>query len=214
VGFAYEPARHLGGDFYDFLPYGDGRLGIAVGDVAGKATPAALYGSFAIGILREYATHGVYRPAQVLADMNCKLLHLKVENRFLAMIFAVYDSADRTLTLASSGIPYPHRISHGVAQEIQVHGIPLGLMPERTYTEETLHLEPGDTVVFCSDGIEECLDRHDEEFGAERLRAVLEKLAGRSASEIALGVLDAARRHSGSAEPSDDRTVVVMKVVG
>jgi sigma-B regulation protein RsbU (phosphoserine phosphatase) len=214
VGFAYEPARHLGGDFYDFLPYGDGRLGIAVGDVAGKATPAALYGSFAIGILREYATHGVYRPAQVLADMNCKLLHLKVENRFLAMVFAVYDSADRTLTLASSGIPYPHRISQGVAREIQVHGVPLGLLSERTYAEETLHLEPGDTIVFCSDGIEECLDRHDEEFGAARLRAVLEKLAGRSASEIALGVLDAARRHSGSAEPSDDRTVVVMKVVG
>jgi phosphoserine phosphatase RsbU/P len=214
VGFAYEPARHLGGDFYDFLPYGDGRLGIAVGDVAGKATPAALYGSFAIGILREYATHGVYRPAQVLADMNCKLLHLKVENRFLAMVFAVYDSADRTLTLASSGIPYPHRISQGVAQEIQVHGVPLGLLSERTYAEETLHLEPGDTIVFCSDGIEECLDRHDEEFGAARLRAVLEKLVDRPASEIALGVLDAARRHSGSAEPSDDRTAVVLKVVG
>jgi sigma-B regulation protein RsbU (phosphoserine phosphatase) len=214
VGFAYEPARHLGGDFYDFLPYGDGRLGIAVGDVAGKATPAALYGSFAIGLLREYATHGVYQPAKVLADMGCKLLHLKVENRFLAMIFAVYDSADRTLTLASSGLPYPHRISHGVAQEIQVHGVPLGLMAERTYEEKVLPLEPGDTIVLCSDGIEESLDRHDEEFGAVRLRAVLEKLAGRSAGEIALGVLDAARRHSGSAEPSDDRTVVVLKVVG
>jgi sigma-B regulation protein RsbU (phosphoserine phosphatase) len=214
VGFAYEPARHLGGDFYDLLPYGEGRLGIAVGDVAGKATPAALYGSFAIGILREYATHGVYRPAQVLADMNCKLLHLKVENRFLAMAFAVYDSADRTLILASSGLPYPHRITDGIAEEIQVRGMPLGLMPERAYDEMTLQLAPGDALVLCSDGIEESLDRRDEEFGAARLRETLEKLAGLSAPDIARGVLEAARRHSGSAEPSDDRTVVVLKVAG
>jgi sigma-B regulation protein RsbU (phosphoserine phosphatase) len=213
VGFAYEPARHIGGDFYDFLPYGDGRLGIAVGDVAGKATPAALYGSFAVGILREYVTHGVCSPAQVLADMNCKLLHLNVENRFLAMAFAVYDSAGRTLTVASSGLPHPHRISHGVVEEISVHGVPLGLMPERSYVEETLVLQPNDTIVFCSDGIEECLDRNDAEFGAARLRAILEKLAGRSAAEIAGGVLEAVRRHSGTAEPSDDRTVVVLKIV-
>jgi len=213
VGFAYEPARHLGGDFYDFLPYGEGRLGIAVGDVAGKATPAALYGSFAIGILREYATHGVYRPAQVLADMNRKLLSLKIENRFLAMAFAVYDSADRSLILASSGLPHPHRISRGRVEEIAVHGMPLGLMPDRTYDEEVLLLEPGDVVVLCSDGIEECLNRRDEEFGAAHLRETLEKLAGRSAGEIAGGVLEAAHRHSGTAEPSDDRTVVVLKVV-
>jgi sigma-B regulation protein RsbU (phosphoserine phosphatase) len=212
VGFAYEPARHLGGDFYDFLPYGDGRLGIAVGDVAGKATPAALYGSFAVGVLREYAAHGICSPAQVLADMNCKLLHLKVENRFLAMVFAIYDSAARALTLASSGLPHPHRISQGVIEEIPVHGMPLGLLPERTYFEQTLFLVQDDVVIFCSDGIEECLDRKDEEFGAARLRTTLEKLAGRSAPEIAHGVLAAVRRHSGTAEPSDDRTVVVLKV--
>jgi phosphoserine phosphatase RsbU/P len=213
VGFAYEPARHLGGDFYDFLPYGEGRLGIAVGDVAGKATPAALYGSFAIGILREYAAHGIYAPAQVLADMNCKLLHLKVESRFLAMAFAVYDSTDRSLTLASSGLPHPHRISHGVIEAIPVHGVPLGLLPERAYAEETLILRQDDVIVFCSDGIEECLDRKEEEFGAPRLRAELLKLAGHTAAEIAAGVLEAVRRHSGAAEPSDDRTVVVLKVV-
>jgi sigma-B regulation protein RsbU (phosphoserine phosphatase) len=205
VGFAYEPARHLGGDFYDFLPYGDGRLGIAVGDVAGKATPAALYGSFAIGILREYAAHGICSPAQVLADMNCKLLHL--------MAFAVYDSTDRSLTLASSGLPHPHRISHGVIEAIPVHGVPLGLLPERSYNEETLILREDDVIVFCSDGIEECLDRKEEEFGAPRLRTELLKLAGRTAAEIAAGVLEAVRRHSGAAEPSDDRTVVVLKVV-
>jgi sigma-B regulation protein RsbU (phosphoserine phosphatase) len=213
VGFAYEPARHLGGDFYDFLPYADGRLGIAVGDVAGKATPAALYGSFAIGLLREYVNHGVCCPAQVLADMNTKLLQLKVENRFLAMAFAVYDSGERTLTLASSGLPHPHRIKHGVVEEIAVQGVPLGLLPERVYQEETLHLEPGDVVVLCSDGIEECLDRHDREFGAARLRDTLLGLADRSATAIAAGVLAAVRAHAGGGEPSDDRTVVVLKVV-
>jgi len=86
-------------------------------------------------------------------------------------------------------------------------------MADRTYDEEVLLLEPGDVVVLCSDGIEECLNRRDEEFGAAHLRETLEKLAGRSAGEIANGVLEAAHRHSGTAEPSDDRTVVVLKVV-
>jgi sigma-B regulation protein RsbU (phosphoserine phosphatase) len=86
-------------------------------------------------------------------------------------------------------------------------------MPERTYDEETLRLETGDAIVLCSDGIEESLDRNDEELGSVRLREVLEKLADRSADEIARGVLEVARRHSGTAEPSDDRTVVVLKLV-
>ncbi len=211
VGFAYEPARDLGGDFYDFLTYGEGRLAVAVGDVAGKSTAAALYGSFAVGTLREYATQGVYRPAQVLADMSCKLKELRIDHRFVAMTFAVWDGAARTLTIANSGLPHPYHLVAGEVREIAVHGVPLGVLACHTYDEVTLTLQPGEAVVFCSDGIEECRNGQSEELGSERVREVLRSLAGATASEIAQGLLDTTRRHSGPAEIYDDRTIVVLK---
>jgi sigma-B regulation protein RsbU (phosphoserine phosphatase) len=212
VGVAYEPARDLGGDFYDFLPYGEGRLAVAVGDVAGKSLPAALYGSFAIGLLREYAAHGEYRPAQVLEDMNCKLLHVRVDRRFLAMTFAVVDSADRTLTIASSGLPQPYLVRGGRVESIELSGLPLGLMAGQTYNEVRLTLEPGNVVVLCSDGVEESRDAGDEQFGSERAQEILLSLAQEAPYDIAKGLLDACRQFSKKGR-ADDRTVVVLKVV-
>ncbi len=212
IGVAYEPARDLGGDFYDFLPYGEGRLAVAVGDVAGKALPAALYGSFAIGLLREYAAHGELRPAQVLEDMNCKLLHVRVDRRFLAMIFAVVDSADRSLTLSSSGLPYPYLVREGQVEPILMAGLPLGLLPERTYQDVRVELRLGDVVVICSDGVEESRNGNEEDFGGERVQEILKGLAAGAPSEIAEGLLDACRRYSGRAGAGDDRTVVVIKM--
>src|SRR5205823_1736160 len=90
VGAGFQPALHLAGDFYDVLPWGEGKVAIAVGDVAGKATSAALYGALAVGMLREYALHGRYAPARVLADLNNRLHGLGIGNRFLAMTFAIY----------------------------------------------------------------------------------------------------------------------------
>lgn len=91
LGVGYEPARHLGGDFYDFPPYCDGHVAVALGDVAGKATPAALYGSLALGMLREFIGQGCVGPAEILATMNDKLRALAVGNRFLALVFADYE---------------------------------------------------------------------------------------------------------------------------
>lgn len=212
VGVAYEPARDLGGDFYDFLPYGEGRLAVAVGDVAGKSLPAALYGSFATGLLREYAAHGDYRPAQVLEDMNCKLLHVRVDRRFLAMIFAVIDSADRTLTVASSGLPQPYLVRGGGVRQIDLSGLPLGLMSGQTYKETRLTLEPGDVVALCSDGVEESRNAVDEIFGSERAQEVLLSLADEAPYDIARGLLDACRSFSQKGR-ADDRTVVVLKAI-
>lgn len=215
VGFAYEPARDLGGDFYDFLAYGEGRLAVVVGDVAGKSTAAALYGSFAVGTLREVANQGSCSPAQVLADMNRKLGELAIGRRFVAMAFAVYDAGSRTLTVANSGLPHPFLLRPGgEVEEIPVHGVPLGLLADRSYEEQVLHLSPGSAVVFCSDGVEESRNLDEQELGSQAVRSALARLARASAAEIAQGLLQAARRHGGSAEASDDRTVVVLKVEG
>ncbi len=214
AAFAYRPATHLGGDFYDILPYGEGRLLVAVGDVSGKATSAALYGSLAAGMLRQYPSQqGWLPPGELLRDFNKKLCALGIDNRFLALALALYDAGDRTLVVANSGLPFPLLVRGGEARELSVAGVPLGLLPDRTYDQQLVTLEPDDVVVICSDGIDESRNRTDEEFGKERLKRTAAQLAGGSARSIADGILTASRRWAEGAEIWDDRTVVVLKAV-
>ncbi len=211
---AYCSARQLGGDVFDFLGYGEGRTAIVVGDVAGKGTSSALYGAMAVGWLRGYVADNRCSPSCFLANLNAELLQIEAERRFLALTFAVYDHRQRSLTIANAGVPYPVLLRGGAVSEIVVGGIPVGRMARVDYAEVTLRLAPGDVVVFTSDGIDEGLDADDEPFGFERLQRSLAELPSGSAQEIADGVLDASSRHIGGRAPSDDRTVVVLKVTG
>lgn len=210
---AYRPARDLGGDLYDFLAYGEGRTAVAVGDVAGKGTSAALYGSLAIGLLRGYMSDNRCEPSCVLGYLNEELCQLQAEKRFLALAFAVYDRRVGTLEIANAGLPYPLLVRDGEVTEIEVSGVPVGAMAAADYSHLTIDLFPGDVVVFTSDGIGECLDAASEPFGDERLRRAVVELAPGSAREIADGLLAATERHlGGRCEASDDRTVVVLRV--
>src|ERR1700720_430533 len=104
---AYAPARELGGDFYDFLPYGKGRLAMAVGDVSGKGTAAALFASLAIGIVREHIVEHPCPPAEMLTMLNTRLHAVHFDSRFIATLFSVYDASTRRLTISNEGGPYP-----------------------------------------------------------------------------------------------------------
>lgn len=212
IAVAYCAARHLAGDFYDFLPHSDGGIGLAVGDVAGKGTSAALYGSLAAGILREYLQQNHPSPDTILSYLNDRLHQLAIDNRFLAMVFATYDPDDSMLTLANSGLPRPYLLRGRSLQQLEVEGTPLGLLPNRQYSAMTLRLELGDALVIASDGIEESPNHADEEFGRRRVEDTLRRLAHLSPDEIAQGLVDASERFSASPETSDDRTVLVLKV--
>jgi sigma-B regulation protein RsbU (phosphoserine phosphatase) len=209
-----RPAERLGGDFYDFLPYGPERLGFAVGDVAGKGTPAALYASLAVGVLRGHVVEHPCEPAEMLGQMNRQLRSHRLDNRFVAMAFGVYDGPSRRLLLSSAGFPRPFLVRGGQVSELQAGGMPLGLLPDVTHAQLEVDLEPGDVVVFASDGVHEAVDSRHEEFGVRRLRSALAGLASRSAREIAEELLATVERsvHDPETEP-DDRTVVVFKVV-
>ncbi|HEV1992965.1 MAG TPA: GAF domain-containing SpoIIE family protein phosphatase [Candidatus Acidoferrum sp.] len=211
---AYVPARELGGDFYDFLPYGQGRLGFMLGDVSGKGTAAALYGSLAIGTVREIAVDHTWEPADLLALLNQRLLGARLDSRFIAMLFAIYDAATRKLTLANAGGPYPLLVRKGQVQAIRLEGVPLGLIPDTQYDETTIDVEPGDVVLFASDGILESENAAKEEFGPVRLAALLSAISqGDSAREIAEQILAATDSHSGAGiAPHDDRTLLVLRV--
>jgi sigma-B regulation protein RsbU (phosphoserine phosphatase) len=212
---AYVPARELGGDFYDFLPYGEGRLALALGDVSGKGTAAALYGSLAIGILRELTVEHALAPAEMLAVLNRRLHAARLEARFIALTFSVYDAADRTLTIANAGGTHPLLLRGGKLSEIAVDGIPLGLFPEADYAISTVHLRLGDVVIFASDGILESENAKQEEFGFERLSAVITSLPPNSCVEnISGAILRSTDEFSGAGiPPHDDRTLLVLRVI-
>jgi phosphoserine phosphatase RsbU/P len=210
---AYVPARELGGDFYDFLPYGEGRLALALGDVSGKGTAAALYGSLAIGMLREHAVEHALAPPVMLSMLNRRLHAARLEARFIALTFGVYDPGERTLSIANAGGTHPLLLRGGELSEIPVDGIPLGLFPEVDYAESTLHLRVGDVIIFASDGVLESENAEGEEFGFARLRGVLTSLpASSTVDDFAGAILRATDEFTGSGNPAhDDRTLLVAR---
>jgi len=214
VATAYVPARELGGDFYDLLPYGVGRLAIANGDVSGKGTAAALYGSLAIGILRELVHDNEASPSEMLGQLNSRLLAARLDARFIAMQFAVYDAALRELTIANAGGTLPLLIRNRVVTEINVAGMPLGLLPEAEYDEVTLSLVTGDVVVFASDGIHESMNKEQEEYGIDRLKELLSTVSSADPGfKVAQRIVKATDDHTGPGrQPHDDRTLLVLRV--
>ncbi|MCU1239472.1 MAG: hypothetical protein JWO71_198 [Candidatus Acidoferrum typicum] len=210
----YCSARALGGDFYDFLPYGKGRLAVALGDVSGKGTAAALFGSLAIGTMREHIVEHPCPPPEMLALLNRRLHGARLDARFIAMAFAVYDAGERRLTLANAGAPYPILLRDGNVQQICASGIPLGLFSDTQYDEVVVDLRPGDTVLFASDGILETEDAEEREFGLKGITAVLKSVSPKdSAKEICDRILDATDEYGGGGfAPGDDRTLLVLRV--
>jgi sigma-B regulation protein RsbU (phosphoserine phosphatase) len=211
---AYVPARELGGDFYDLLPFGVGRLAIAIGDVSGKGTAAALYGSLAIGILRELVVDREATPAEMLALLNGRLLAARLDARFIAMHFAIYDAALRELSIANAGGTLPLLIHGGEVTEIDVRGVPLGLIPNTEYDEIRLSLIPGDIVVFASDGVHESMNSDLEEYGSDRLKSLLAEVAVADPGyTIAQRIVKATDEFAGVGRPPhDDRTLLILRV--
>jgi phosphoserine phosphatase RsbU/P len=210
---AYVPARELGGDFYDFLPYGQGRIALALGDVSGKGTAAALYGSLAIGMLRELVVDNAHPPAAMLATMNRRLHAARLDARFIAMLFAVYDAPSRLLTFANGGGPYPLLVRGCSVEQIRMDGLPLGMFPQSEYEEISVELRPGDVVVFASDGIHESQNAELEEFGHQRLNELLRCIPlDHCADIISQRILSATDNHAGpGVPPHDDRTLLVLR---
>jgi sigma-B regulation protein RsbU (phosphoserine phosphatase) len=213
IGTAYLPAAELGGDFFEFTPLPDGRLAVAIGDVSGKGVAAALYASTAVGMLRGQVLERPVAASQMLGHLNDQLHRRMADGRFIALIYAIWDGARRTLDLANAGFTQPILIRGGTLERIRVRGLPLGLFPWARYDETQVHLQSGDVVAFLSDGLQEAIDGQDCEFSERFLGDVARALAGLRAPEIAAGFLRANTAYAGEGEEHpDDRAVVVLKI--
>jgi serine phosphatase RsbU (regulator of sigma subunit)/predicted ester cyclase len=169
IAHDYRPAREVGGDFYDFLPLSEGRLGIIIGDVSGKGIPAALVMANTQSVLRAIARRGDVAPGQVLAEANEVLFTYLPPNMFATCFYAVLDPTEGRLRYANAGHNLPCCWHEGVATELRASGMPLGLMPAMDYEEKERTLAPGDGVLFYSDGLIEAHDPQREMFGTSRM---------------------------------------------
>src|SRR6266702_852162 len=207
----YLSAREVCGDLYDLLRYGPQQLGIALGDVSGKGTAAALYGAVAIGIMRSLAPQKL-QPAEMLKQMNQLVGERRIEGRFMTACFATWQKGRRKLRVANAGQSQPLLYKDGRCGKIELTGFPLGIFEEVTYDEWGVTLEPGNILVFHSDGIAETVNSECQFFGTIRLMKLIEHDHEASAAKIADVVLREVDWFTQSAPLSDDRTLVVAKV--
>ena len=211
VAARYLSAREVCGDLYDFLRYGPQQLGIALGDVSGKGTAAALYGAGSIGIMRSLAPQKL-QPAEMLRQMNQLVGERRIEGRFMTACFATWQKGRQKLRVANAGQSQPLLYKNGRCDRIELTGFPLGIFEDVSYDEWGVTLETGDILVFHSDGIAETYNSEGQLFGNERLRKLIEQHHEITAAEMADRVLSEVDWFSQSAPLSDDRTLVVMKV--
>lgn len=173
----YQPARAVGGDFYDFMYFDDGRLGLVIGDVTDKGVPAALVMATTRSILRSTA-HADISPGQVLQQTNDLLYQDIPPNMFVTCLYAILDPASEHLEYANAGHDLPYRQHAGQVSELRATGMPLGLMPGMAYEEKEITLTPGESILFYSDGLVEAHNAKRQMFGFPHLMKLLEEVPG------------------------------------
>jgi serine phosphatase RsbU (regulator of sigma subunit)/predicted ester cyclase len=209
----YQPAREVGGDFYDFPPVADGRVGLVIGDVSGKGIPAAVLMASTQSVLRAISQRGDSLPDQVLTEANEVLCTYIPPNMFVTCFYAILDPESGHLSYANAGhtLPFCKRHNEDQADELRARGMLLGLIPGMSYEQQETSLVPRDAVLFCTDGLVEAHDPRGEMFGTPRLRSLLSERpeAGRGLSATLMKELE---RFTGEGrEQEDDITLLTLE---
>jgi serine phosphatase RsbU (regulator of sigma subunit) len=207
------PCFAVGGDYFDYFQLRDGRIALAIADVAGKGVPAALLMSNLQAILRAETARGSEVPA-VPAQANRQLSEsMGSSSKFVTFFYGAFDPAVRRLSYSNAGHNPPLVVrADGRIEELGTGGLLLGVFPLAEYDEGTVDLEPGDVCVLFTDGVTEAESKMHELYSDERLQALLRSVRGESATAIARAIADDVARFSHGLHQSDDVTVIVVKV--
>jgi serine phosphatase RsbU (regulator of sigma subunit)/CHASE1-domain containing sensor protein/anti-sigma regulatory factor (Ser/Thr protein kinase) len=211
IAYHYQPAREVGGDFYDFLRLKDGRVGLVIGDVSGKGIAAALVMANTQSVLRAVAQREGITPGQVLGEANEVLYAYMPPNTFVTCFYGVLDPNSGRLVYANAGHDLPCERHDGRVDELRARGMPLGLMSGVPYEEEEAVLAAGDDLLFYSDGLVEAHDPKGEMFGFPRLQGLVK--AHRSSGSALIGfLLSELTRFTGKSwDQEDDITLVTLE---
>jgi sigma-B regulation protein RsbU (phosphoserine phosphatase) len=211
----YQTARRAGGDYYDFFALPDGKWAIMIADVSGHGTPAAVMMAITHSIAHSFP--GPPAPANKMLDFVNRRLATRYTaglGAFVTAFYGIYDPASRQLTYACAGHNPPRlkRCADGTISSLDgVANLPLGISADESYAECSQVLQPGDQIVFYTDGITEAQNAAGEIFGLERLDAVLSECRD-NATELIEAVLANVESFTASQPPGDDRTLLVAKI--
>jgi serine phosphatase RsbU (regulator of sigma subunit) len=208
----YQPAREVGGDFYDFFDLEDGRLGVVEGDATGKGMPAALVASATSSMLRGVAQAlGSSSAGEVLSRVNETILARIPPNMFVTCFYTILAPKSGSLTFANAGHSLPCCCREHAASDLSARGMPLGLIPGMSYEENETTLVPGESVLFYSDGLIEAHNPKGEMFGTPRLRSLLSEYS-EGASSLSATLLEGLERFTGEGwEQEDDVTLLTLE---
>ena len=210
----YQPAREVGGDFYDFHPLSESRLGLVVGDATSKGVPAALVMSTTCGMLQLAAqASDSSSPSEVMSRVNEALLARIPPNMFVTCFYAILEPESGRLVYANAGhnLPCCRRDDEHAATDLSARGMPLGLMPGMSYEEKQSILVPGESVLFYTDGLVEAHNPKGEMFGTPRLRSIFSEYSG-SGRSLSATVLEELERFTGKGwEQEDDVTLLTLE---
>jgi serine phosphatase RsbU (regulator of sigma subunit) len=212
----WRPAREVGGDYYDFIPLRDGRMGIVVADVTDKGMPAALFMASTHSIMRA-SLYQVSSPAEAVTQANCLISDESDQGLFVTLFYAQLVPPSGEVVYVNAGhnpaLLYQPRGEDGgqrLAALIRT-GMPLGVEPDTQYEQKTVQLEKGDFIVIYTDGVTDAIDANEQEFGTQRLEETILAASHLPAGDIIDVLENAIARFTGTTSPFDDITVVVAK---
>lgn len=213
ISHEFQPIAAVGGDFLDYFQLSDGTIGLYLGDVSGKGLPAAMYAALAIGTLR-----GVHKtgqdPSSVLSLLNRRLLVRGVPRRYSATQYAVFDPQSQKMCIAAAGILGPLHLSSRGCRILEIPGVPPGLFGDVEYETCTISLEPGDSVVFCTDGITDAFSLEEESFGILRVQEICEAQGHAEPAGLLRRIFTALESFTQGREQYDDMTAAVFHYEG
>lgn len=204
-----RPVREVGGDFLDYFLLSDHSIGLFLGDVSGKGLSAALYAALAVGTLRGVHKTGT-PPSHVLSLVNRRLAGRAIPRRYSALQYAVFHPDGGQMRIASAGLNGPLHLGRSGCRELRLSGIPPGMFLHAEYDMHTIEIEPGDSVIFFTDGITDARDFPQEEFGIERMTQLCAGLYGEPPAELLRRIFAAAGRFALGQPQHDDMTAVVF----
>lgn len=212
----YQPARGIGGDYYDFLSLPEGRWGIAIGDVSGKGIGAALLMASLQASLRAQALHPHLELSTLIRDVNRLVYESSPIHFFASLFYAEYEPATRVLNYVNAGHNPPIVVRHGKEScelfHLSAEGVPVGIFPEARFAAASFQLEVSDILVAYTDGITEAANRSGEQWGTERLEQLLRSCGEMPSAEIVTRILEAVSDFTEGEPQRDDVTLVVMNV--
>ena len=205
-------AKDVGGDFYDFFRIDDNRIGFVIADVSGKGVPAAIFMAVSRTLIRATGIRGVI-PSECITYSNGLLAKESANNMFVTVFYGIYNikTGEVTYTNAGHNPPYLMKADGSIMQLPISKDIVVGALDDFQFTEETLQLEHGDTLLLYTDGVTEAIDVNDEEYGEKRLEDTLKDVTQKSCQQIINTITDHVKTFTGEAEQSDDITLLAIK---